>query len=161
MLNDYLRAWHGGVARWGNINDINSVSIGIEVDNDGFEEFTEPQLQGLLTLLDTLKHKYGIPAANFIGHSDIAPVRKVDPNVHFPWKRFADSGYGLWWTDTTGVVVPDQFNAVEALRIIGYDVRDSTAAFQAFRRKYLQQEGSKMLNPEDRKVLFTLYRRFY
>jgi N-acetylmuramoyl-L-alanine amidase len=161
MLNDYLRAWHGGVGRWGNINDLNSVSIGIEIDNNGFEEFTEPQLNGLLMLLDTLKHKYGIPAANFIGHSDIAPVRKVDPNVHFPWKRFADSGFGLWWTDTTGVVVPDQFNSVEALRIIGYDVRDSTAAIQAFRRKYLQQEESKMLNPEDRKVLYTLYRRFY
>jgi N-acetylmuramoyl-L-alanine amidase len=161
MLNDYLRAWHGGIGRWGNINDLNSVSIGIEIDNNGFEEFTEPQLNGLLTLLDTLKSRYSIPAANFIGHSDIAPVRKVDPNVHFPWKRFADSGYGIWWTDTTGIEVPGHFNAVEALRIIGYDVRDSSAAIQAFRRKYLRQEGSKTLNPEDRKVLYTLYRRFY
>jgi N-acetylmuramoyl-L-alanine amidase len=160
MLNDYLRAWHGGVARWGNINDLNSCSIDIEVDNNGFEEFTEPQISSLLVLLDSLKHKYNIPAANFIGHADIAPTRKNDPNVHFPWKRFADSGYGIWWTDTTGVQVPEYFNPVEALKIIGYDVRDSSAAFQSFRRKYLQQEGSAVLNEEDRKVLYTLYRRF-
>jgi N-acetylmuramoyl-L-alanine amidase len=160
MLNDYLRAWHGGVGRWGNVNDVNSSSIGIEIDNNGFEEFTEPQLTSLLSLLDTLKHKYNIPAANFIGHADIAPTRKNDPNVHFPWKRFADNGFGIWWTDTTGVQVPPYFNAVEALKIIGYDVRDSSATFQAFRRKYLQQEGSTILNDEDRKVLFTLYRRF-
>ena len=160
MLNDYLRAWHAGAGRWGNINDVNSSSIGIEIDNDGFEPFTEPQLSNLLVLLDTIKRKYGIPAANFIGHADIAPTRKNDPNVNFPWKRFADSGFGLWWTDTTGVEVPEHFNPIEAFRIIGYDVRDSSAVIQTFRRKYLQQEGSKMLMPEDRKVLYTLYRRF-
>jgi N-acetylmuramoyl-L-alanine amidase len=160
MLNDYLRAWHGGVGRWGNINDVNSSSIGIEIDNNGFEEFTEPELNSLLHLLDTLKHKYNIPAANFIGHADIAPTRKNDPNVHFPWKRFADSGFGIWWKDTTGVEVPTYFNPVEALKIIGYDVRDSSAAFQAFRRKYVQQEGSAVLNNEDKKVLYSLYKRF-
>ena len=97
MLNDYLRAWHGGVARWGNTTDLNSCSIGIELDNNGTEPFAEPQLTSLLHILAGLKKDYGIPAANFIGHADIAPSRKNDPSARFPWKRLADSGFGLWY----------------------------------------------------------------
>src|SRR6476660_1480435 len=51
MLNDYLRAWHGGSARWGSLTDINSSSIGIEIDNNGFEPFTDQQINSLLALL--------------------------------------------------------------------------------------------------------------
>ena len=160
MLNDYLRAWHGGVARWGNISDVNSSSIGIEIDNNGFEAFTEPQINSLLVLLDTLKTKYAIPTANFIGHEDIAPTRKVDPNVLFPWKTLADHGFGLWYDDTTNVVVPESFNNLQALRIIGYDVRDSAAAIGAFKRKYEQQDSSKELFDADRKVLYMLYQKY-
>lgn len=160
MLNDYLRAWHGGVAKWGNNTDINSSSIGIEIDNNGFDEFSEPQINSLLLLLGNLKKAYAIPAANFIGHADIAPTRKNDPNVHFPWKRLADSGYGLWWSDTTNVIVPSDFNNLQALRIIGYDIRDSVAAIQAFRRKFVRQEGCPFLSEEDRKILYTLYRKY-
>src|SRR5688572_11239261 len=69
MLNDYLRAWHGGIGKWGNTTDINSSSIGIEIDNNGFEAFTDPQMNSLLRVLDTLKRRHGIPTANFIGHS--------------------------------------------------------------------------------------------
>lgn len=160
MLNDYLRAWHGGIGRWGNINDINSASIGIELDNNGFEPFPEPQVQSLTRLLDTLKRKYGIPQGNFIGHADIAPTRKNDPNVLFPWKQFSDNGFGHWWSDTTAVTVPETFSNLEALRIIGYDVRDTAAVYQAFRRKYLGLEGQKTLDEVDRKVLFSLYKKY-
>lgn len=160
MLNDYLRAWHGGAARWGSNTDLNSSSLGIEIDNNGFEPFTEAQLASLLQLLQNLKKAYAIPVANFIGHSDIAPTRKVDPNVYFPWKRLADSGYGHWWGDTTGVVVPPGFNHLQALRVIGYDTRDSAAAIGAFSRKFLQQEKKSTLTENDRKVLYTLYRKY-
>ncbi|MCW3074422.1 MAG: N-acetylmuramoyl-L-alanine amidase [Flaviaesturariibacter sp.] len=159
MLNDYLRAWHGGAGKWGNINDVNSSSIGIEIDNDGFQPFSEEQLGSLMTLLDTLKRKYSIPAANFIGHADIAPTRKNDPNVHFPWKRFADRGFGLWWSDTSNMQIPLYFNNVDALKIIGYDVKDTSATIQAFRRKFLAQEGAKTLSESDRKVLYSLYKQ--
>lgn len=160
MLNDLLRAWHGGIAKWGNNTDINSSSIGIEIDNNGTDEFSDAQINSLLQLLGNLKKAYAIPAANFIGHSDIAPTRKVDPNVHFPWKKLADSGFGYWWSDTTGVKVPQDFNNLQALRIIGYDIRDSVAAIKAFRRKYIQQEGSNVLTEDDRKILYTLYRKY-
>ncbi|MBD2769831.1 N-acetylmuramoyl-L-alanine amidase [Hymenobacter sp. BT664] len=97
LLNDYLRAWHGGVAKWGNNTDINSCSLGIELDNNGTEPFAEAQIASLLRLLAGLKKAYGIPAANFIGHADISPSRKNDPSVLFPWKRLADQGFGLWY----------------------------------------------------------------
>ena len=97
MLNDYLRAWHGGVAKWGNTTDINSSSIGIELDNNGTEPFDEPQIISLLKVLEGLKKAYNIPTANFIGHADIAPGRKTDPSAAFPWKRLADRGFGLWY----------------------------------------------------------------
>ncbi len=158
MLNDYLRAWHGGAAKWGSLTDINSSSIGIEIDNNGFETFTEPQLNALGILLDSLKKRYAIPAANFIGHADIAPTRKNDPNITFPWKRFADKGFGLWYGDTSNIVLPVEFNVVQSLRLVGYDVRDSTAAKLAFKRHFLQ-DTVRSFNEGDKKVLWEVMRR--
>ncbi len=159
MLNDYLRAWHGGIGKWGSINDLNSTSIGIELDNDGTELFKDAQISNLLQLLDTLKKKYTIPSANFIAHSDIAPTRKVDPNVQFPWRHLAEKGFGLWWTDTTGVKLPDHFDNMQALRIIGYDMKDSSATIAAFNRKYLQKDNAKTLDDAGKKILYSLYRK--
>ena len=99
MLNDFYRAWHGGVGKWGNNTDLNSSSLGIEIDNNGEEEFTDLQIISLVELLAEIKEKYKIPAENFIGHSDIAPTRKVDPNANFPWKRLAEEGFGLWYDE--------------------------------------------------------------
>ncbi len=161
MLNDYLRAWHGGVAKWGSLNDINSLSIGIELDNNGFEYFTGPQMGSLLRLLDTLKTKYNIPAANFIGHGDIAPSRKNDPNYRFPWQQLATVGFGNWPGDTTGVILPGGFSNVQALRIIGYDVKDSTAAKLAFKRHYLADTTTGNINPGDQKLLYSLMMKSY
>jgi N-acetylmuramoyl-L-alanine amidase len=128
MLNDYLRAWHAGVGKWGNDADINSSSIGIELDNNGFEFFSDAQMKSLLQLLASLKKTYNIPTANFIGHADIAPTRKNDPNIFFPWKELAGKGFGNWYDDTTNIIMPPFFDDVKALRIIGYDTKDTTAA---------------------------------
>ncbi len=159
MLNDYLRAWHGGISKWGNTSDINSSSIGIEIDNNGFDTFSKEQIASLELLLGHLKRGFGIPAANFIGHADIAPSRKNDPNIHFPWQQLAESGFGLWWDDTTHVEVPVDFNALQALRIIGYNIKDSAAAIKAFKRKYIKSEGEE-LTEADRKVLFKLFKKY-
>ena len=158
MLNDAFRAWHGGIGSWGSLTDLNSASIGIELDNNGSEPFPETQLNSLLRVLDTLKKKYQIPAANFIGHSDMAPVRKVDPNVYFPWKMLAEKGFGNWYNDTTGIILPSDFNSMNALRLIGYSVKDSVAAIGAFKRHYVQ-DTVRILNDGDRKILYSLYRK--
>ena len=160
MLNDYLRAWQAGVAMWGSNTDINSSSVGIEIDNNGVENFTEAQLNTLLGLLATLKKNYNIPAANFIGHADIAPVRKNDPNVTFPWKRLADNGYGLWYADTTGVIIPGDFNISYALKIIGYDIFNLNAATVAFRRHFLSVENAGEFTETEKKVLYMLMKKY-
>jgi N-acetylmuramoyl-L-alanine amidase len=159
MLNDYLRAWQAGVSKWGNATDINSLSIGIEIDNNGSEPFTEPQINSLLALLGRLKKEYNIPAANFIGHADIAPGRKVDPSRYFPWKQLADNGYGLWY-DTTGVKVPDNFNTLQSLRIIGYDIKKPEAAIQSFKIHFVPEDSSKTINEGEKKILMDLARKY-
>jgi len=159
MLNDYLRSWHAGNSRWGNNKDINSSSIGIELDNNGFEPFSEPQITSLLHLLTTLKKNYNIPAENFIGHGDIAPVRKNDPNPFFPWKLLAERGFGYWYDDTTNVPMPPDFNSLQALRIIGYDVIDSTAAITAFHRHF-EADSLSTLSDADKKVLYMVMRKY-
>lgn len=160
MLNDYLRAWQAGVSKWGNNTDINSSSIGIELDNDGYEMFAEPQIVSLLKLLDTLKRKYSIPTANFIGHSDIAPKRKNDPNVFFPWQRLAQRGFGQWYDDTTNIVIPPSFDHLTALRLIGYDLADTTAAIRAFKRHFLQDTLGRVLHEPDDKILYQLMKKY-
>lgn len=159
MLNDYFRAWQAGIGKWGNATDINSLSIGIEIDNNGFEPFTEPQINSLLLLLDRLKKAYNIPAANFIGHADIAPGRKVDPNKYFPWQKLAEGGFGLWY-DTTGIQLPANFDAMQALRVIGYDIVKPEAAIQSFKLHFVQTDSTKTINDDDRKILFDLERKY-
>ena len=160
MLNDYLRAWHAGAAKWGNETDINSASLGIELDNNGIDSFTVAQINTLIGLLLSLKTKYKIPAANFIGHGDIAPGRKVDPNVNFPWQLLAQKGYGLWYNDTTNVMLPADFDPILALRIIGYDVTDRVAVVQAFRRHFLHTEEKGELAEPEKKILYMLMQKF-
>lgn len=159
MLNDYFRGWHAGAARWGNNTDINSSSIGIELDNNGFEFFPDSQLTSLTRLLDNLKTAYSIPAANFIGHGDIAPARKSDPNWRFPWQQLADQGFGLWYDDTTGIDIPAHFDHLQALRIIGYDLSDTTSAILAFKRHF-EQDTTAVLNAADKKVLFNVAKKY-
>jgi N-acetylmuramoyl-L-alanine amidase len=159
MLNDYLRAWQAGVSKWGNATDINSLSIGIEIDNNGFEPFADEQINSLLQLLDRLKKAYNIPAANFIGHADIAPGRKVDPNKYFPWEKLAQNGFGIWY-DTIGVEAPADFNAMHALRIIGYDINKPEAAIQSFKLHFVQQDSTKTINDEDKKILTDLIKKY-
>jgi N-acetylmuramoyl-L-alanine amidase len=157
MLNDLLRGHHAGVSKWGNTTDLNSSSVGIELDNNGFEPFEAAQINSLMILLERLKKAYSVPAANFIGHGDIAPTRKNDPNWRFPWRMFSEKGFGLWWSDTTNVQVPANFDHLDAIRIVGFDIRDTTDAIVGFKRHFLQ-DTTKRMTPEAQKVLYTLYK---
>lgn len=159
MLNDYLRAWHAGSGRWGNVTDLNSCSIGIELDNNGREPFPPAQMEALYALLARLKNAHSIPDANFIGHADLAPRRKNDPSVFFDWKTMAEKGFGQWYGDTTRVTVPKDFNPMHALRIVGYELKDTASVIATFKRKYLGQENSRTLNDNDKKVLYLLMQK--
>lgn len=159
MLNDLLRGHHAGVSKWGNATDLNSSSIGIEIDNNGFETFTDAQINSLMEILGKLKGAYNIPAANFIGHADIAPGRKVDPNRNFPWQKLAQRGFGLWY-DTANIIVPKDFNPVQALRIIGYDVKNEKNAIQSFKIHFVQNDTTKIINESDKKILLDLMKKY-
>jgi N-acetylmuramoyl-L-alanine amidase len=159
MLNDYLRAHHAGISRWGNNTDINSSSIGIEIDNDGSEPFTELQMNSLLSLLGRLKRAYSIPQGNFIGHADIAPGRKVDPSRKFSWKQLSDSGYGFWY-DTIDIKVPADFNPMQALRIIGYNIKDTGIAIQSYKIHFVPGDSTRIIKEADRKILYDLMKKY-
>jgi N-acetylmuramoyl-L-alanine amidase len=159
MLNDYLRAWHGGVSKWGNNSDINSSSIGIEIDNNGSEPFSESQISSVLELLGRLKKAYGIPTANFVGHADIAPGRKVDPSNYFPWQQLAQQGYGLWYDTTAISETPPDFNTLQALRIIGYDVKKPADAIYSYHLHFVPQDTTHAFSERDKKIVFSLMQK--
>lgn len=159
MVNDYLRAQHAGAGRWGNVTDMNSCSIGIEMDNNGTTDvWTDAQINSLCSLLATLKKKYSIPTANFIGHADFAPTRKPDPN-NFPWKTLAKHGFGLWYDDVLQMP-PADFDTTTALRIIGYDVKNLGAAITAFKRHFVGTDLTPKLTDPDKLILYNLYKKY-
>ncbi|MFT3902956.1 MAG: N-acetylmuramoyl-L-alanine amidase [Niabella sp.] len=160
MLNDYLRAWHSGSSKWGSITDMNSCSLGIEIDNSGTEPFSDAQINALIKLLGYLKKQYDIPQANFIAHSDIAPTRKNDPSQYFPWKKLADAGFGYWYDSSNLAEPPADFNTFMAMRVIGYDVSNQSAAIKAFKLHYIQNDLTPTLTDFDKKVLYNIYRKY-
>lgn len=159
MVNDYLRAQHAGVGKWGAVTDMNSSAIGIELDNNGTTDvWPDAQVNSLCAVLATLKKKYNIPTANFIGHADFAPGRKNDPK-NFPWKTLAQKGFGLWYDDVLDSI-PENFDAKVALKVIGYDVTRLNYAIEAFKIHFVQTNVSQVLTDFDRRVLYNLYRKF-
>jgi len=147
------RAWHAGASFWGGNTDLNSASIGIELDNTGTEPYAEVQITRLLGLLKELKERYRIPAANFLGHGDVAPGRKVDPGRYFPWEQLAKEGFGLWCHQQPDSPVAGQPDPLLALRAIGYDVSDPAAALAAFRRHFLGIDATGNASAAERELM--------
>lgn len=135
LVSDDSRAWHAGAGSWGGMTDLNSSSIGIEIDNDGREPFTEAQITALLRLLEDLHVRLAIPKQRVIAHADLAPTRKRDPGALFPWKRLADAGFGRWPAADTSPVSPG-FDPWLAMQALGYPMTDRAAAVRAFHRHY-------------------------
>ncbi|SDE19707.1 N-acetylmuramoyl-L-alanine amidase [Ruegeria marina] len=92
MVDEADRAWHAGAGEWQGLDDINSRSIGIELDNRGDHPFSAPLMTGLEILLADILRRWAIPPAGVIGHSDMAPGRKCDPGPRFDWARLARAG---------------------------------------------------------------------
>lgn len=159
MVNDYLRAQHAGAGKWGSVTDMNSCSIGIEMDNNGTTDpWTDAQINSLCAVLATLKKKYAIPTANFIGHADFAPGRKNDPK-HFPWKTLAKNGFGFWYDDVL-TLPPADFDTTVALRIIGYNVTNLGNAINAFKIHFTDGNNEKTLTDSDKLILYNLYKKY-
>lgn len=160
MLNDLYRGHHAGAGKWGNDTDLNSSSIGIELDNNGTTDpWKDEQIDALIALLTYLKQTYKIPQANFIGHMDYAPGRKIDPS-RFPWKKLADQGFGFWYDDILEDP-PLGFDPKIALRVIGYDITQYSAAVKAFKVHYIQgSESTADLSVEDLRILYSIFKKY-
>ena len=142
------RAWHAGESMWGNYDDINSRSVGIEIVNSGEiikENYTSKQLVSLSHLLIRLLNEYNIE--NILGHSDIAPTRKIDPGVHFPWQKIYKN-LGLDWVrdriNNERVKESEYFVFLKRLKEYGYPYikidehhTNNQLIINAFHRKYL------------------------
>lgn len=164
LLHDQLRAWHAGVSKWGTITDINSISIGIELDNNGKEPFPSIQIDSLISLLNVLKVRYKIPTVNFWGHADVAPERKRDPNPLFPWKYLASKGFGIWYDEEIKKIkIPANFDGWLALRLLGYDMAKPDMALIAFRRHFrgTEEDMSKSFSNLELKILFSLVKKIF
>ena len=100
LVPDLYEAWHAGKSRWGNYKFLNKSSIGIEIQNSGhenrYENFTLNQINALKKLLKKLIIDYNINQKNILGHSDIAPNRKMDPGEKFPWKYLSKLKLAYW-----------------------------------------------------------------
>ena len=104
MVKDNRVAWHAGKSKWKNYKNLNENSIGIELVNNGhkfgYQNFTDKQIKSLIILCKELKKKFGIKKENFLGHSDIAPLRKSDPGEKFPWKKLSQYDLGIWFKES-------------------------------------------------------------
>jgi N-acetylmuramoyl-L-alanine amidase len=158
LVDELARAWHAGDGYWGGTTDLNSASIGIELDNNGKEPFAEPMIATLLQLLDEIKTRYRIPVANFLAHGDIIPGRKVDPSRFFPWKRLAERGFGLW-CEPPYSEVPGGVSDALLLAAFGYDVTNMRATTAAFRRRFFSIENEDPLTISERGLLQCLIER--
>ncbi|WP_133364718.1 N-acetylmuramoyl-L-alanine amidase [Qipengyuania sediminis] len=161
LVPEDRRAWHAGVSYWRGIRDVNSASIGIELDHPGhkygYTAFPDAQFEALVPLLARMVKAHGIPRANVVGHSDVAPQRKIDPGELFPWERLAE--YGLCLPTPTPMLV-DPFDNdgafLLALERFGYDITDGPKAIEAFQRRWRPRKIDGEPDGEIRAILFQL-----
>ena len=101
MVDDNKIAWHAGKSKWKNLKNLNENSIGIELVNKGhglgYQKFSSIQIKTLIKVCLVLKKKYKIKSSCVLGHSDIAPLRKIDPGEKFPWKQLSKKGIAIWY----------------------------------------------------------------
>ena len=102
LVKDKCVSWHAGKSKWKKFVNLNDKSIGIELVNKGhqygYQNFTKMQIKSLIDLCLNLKRKYLIKKENFLGHSDIAPLRKIDPGERFPWRKLSSYSIGNWYS---------------------------------------------------------------
>lgn len=135
LVDEDRRAWHAGAGAWGRVCDINSASIGIELDNPGDRPFPAPQMAALAVLLAAVLARHAIPPEGVIAHSDMAPTRKADPGPRFDWRRLARAGLSVW-PAPAAPQPPDAAAFVAALHRFGYPPAPPEALLAAFRRRF-------------------------
>jgi len=173
LVDEGQRAWHAGVASWDGAADINARSIGVEIVNGGHDfdlpDYPNAQIESVIALVTDICARRDIPAERVIGHSDVAPDRKLDPGEHFPWMRLGDEGAAeptpMGSGDLRRVAGPGDAGALvrgaqEGLIAIGYGLAASGAMDErtatvvaAFQRRWRQERVNGVLDAETAELI--------
>lgn len=195
LVDEGRRAWHAGQSYWRGEEALNGSSIGIEIVNRSsciavdpgdepgnpedrceFLDFDDEQIDLVIELtLDILQRHPRIDPVDIVGHSDIAPDRRLDPGPTFPWQRLYEHGIGAWYDDATVAAYRDRFEASppdlamvqRALAAYGYDV-DATgeydaqtrAVLRAFQMHFRPSEWSGTADAETAAIAFALLEKY-
>ena len=154
MVHEDKRAWHAGAGSWAGRSDVNSRSIGIELDNDGTSRFTDPLMETLETLLAGILDRHALSPRAVIGHSDMAPDRKRDPGRHFDWRRLAEKGLSIWPTPLPGG------NFMRDAAAFGYPVHAGRGAILSAFRQRFNPDASGPLSKDEEALMAGLARAF-
>ena len=179
LVDEAERAWHAGVSFWQGETDMNSASIGIELDHAGHKDgamavFPQTQMAALITLLQEVTARHDIAPQNILGHSDIAPGRKIDPGEAFDWAALHQAGFGLWVKEVKIEDVPtlslgSEDKAVaplqKALAAIGYHIAadgvygpQMQAVITAFQRHFRPAKIDGMADAETQTLVYEVCR---
>jgi N-acetylmuramoyl-L-alanine amidase len=156
MVDEAARAWHAGAGAWGTTQDVNSRSIGIELDNDGRAPFAAPMMDRLEPLLADIVARCDIPPERVIGHACMAPDRKQDPGRRFDWARLARQGLVVETPAPLSAAVAD---FVAQARTVGYPEAAPDAVLEAFRARF-RPAARGPLDATDAGIMAALARDF-
>lgn len=148
LVAEEMRAWHAGAGIWAGQGDVNSRSIGIELENSGLHPFSEPQIARLELLLSDILKRWDIGANGVIGHQDFAPSRKVDPGPRFDWHRLALGGLSTWPTPGEPAA-PDAVRFLDDAAAFGYPAEEGLDPVLAAVRARFRPFAHGPLNPDD------------
>jgi N-acetylmuramoyl-L-alanine amidase len=135
LVDEELRAWHAGAGQWRGRGDVNSRSIGIELDNDGASPFAAALMDALEGLLAGILARWSIPPSGVIAHSDMAPGRKRDPGPRFDWLRLARQGMAVW-PECEAPTRPDADAFRRHARAFGYPGVEDALLLETFRLRF-------------------------
>ena len=163
IVKDKYVAWHAGKSKWRKYKNLNKNSIGVELVNKGhsygYQNFSKKQINALIKLSKTLKKKYKIKSNSVLGHSDIAPLRKIDPGEKFPWKDLSKKGVCFYpkkdfskFKNRKSIEIGD---FIKNLHQIGYrylNKKNKKKLIKNFQRKYRQKLINGILDEETHKI---------
>lgn len=182
LVKENERAWHAGVSHWQKIINLNDTSIGIEIVNLGYTDnkegkrtwypFTDYQIESVMELAKTMVDRYQIHPTCVIGHSDIAPGRKVDPGPLFPWEKLYESGIGAWFNEKELVLEHNSEVDIQKLQknlqIYGYAIEitgkldeQTHTVLQTFQMHFRASDYSGNPDAETVAILENLIKKYF
>ena len=160
LVAEDRRAWHAGHSCWGGHLDVNSRSVGIELDNNGSVPFSFPQFRALVGLCHDIFQRWSMPSWRVVAHSDIAIGRKVDPGPKFDWSGLAKENIGSWPLQGQAVHHTDEIQFLEDTVLHGYQTTlGLKSVLEAFRLHFRPKTQGE-LDPIDCALARDLADRF-